>query len=39
MHFLGLDTYVGLYVRGFLKARSWLHIPLETQGSNWKSDF
>src|SRR5216684_7190459 len=31
MAFLGLDRYTGLYVRGFLKSRSWIAIPLEAQ--------
>ena len=31
MAFLGLDRYVDLYVRGFVKNRSWLSIPLEAQ--------
>jgi hypothetical protein len=28
---LGLEPYVELYVRGFLKTRSWVRIPLEEQ--------
>jgi hypothetical protein len=28
---LGLDRYVDLYVRGFVKHRSWIAIPLEAQ--------
>jgi hypothetical protein len=28
---LGLETYVNFYVRGFVRTRSWLQIPLETQ--------
>jgi hypothetical protein len=39
MDFLGLDTYVGLYVRGFVKTRSWLHIPLETQAFKLEERF
>jgi hypothetical protein len=39
MHFLGFDTYVGLYVRGFLKTRSWLLIPLETQAFKLEERF
>jgi hypothetical protein len=39
MKFIGLDTYVGLYVRGFLKTRSWLHIPLETQAFKLEERF
>ncbi len=31
MAFLGLDRYTDLYVRGFVKARSWIAIPLEAQ--------
>lgn len=31
MAFLGLDHYTDLYVRGFVKTRSWLAIPLEAQ--------
>jgi hypothetical protein len=31
MALLGLDRYVDLYVRGFVKSRSWLSIPLEAQ--------
>jgi len=31
MSLLGFDRYVNLYVRGFVKTRSWLAIPLETQ--------
>jgi hypothetical protein len=29
--FLGLDRYTDLYVRGFVKSRSWIAIPLEAQ--------
>jgi hypothetical protein len=29
--FLGLDRYADLYLRGFVKSRSWIAIPLETQ--------
>jgi hypothetical protein len=39
MNFLGLDAYVALYVRGFLKSRSWLHIPLETQAFKLEERF
>jgi hypothetical protein len=28
---LGLDRYTSLYVRGFVKTRSWIAIPLEAQ--------
>jgi hypothetical protein len=31
MAFLGLDRYTELYVRGFVKFRSWIAIPLEAQ--------
>jgi hypothetical protein len=31
MAVLGFDRYTELYVRGFVKTRSWLAIPLETQ--------
>jgi hypothetical protein len=31
MALLGFDRYTELYVRGFVKTRSWLAIPLETQ--------
>ena len=31
MAFLGLNRYTELYVRGFVKARSWIAIPLEAQ--------
>ena len=31
MAVLGLDRYTDLYVRGFVKARSWIAIPLEAQ--------
>src|SRR5712692_2728854 len=31
MAFLGLDRYTDFYVRGFLKSRSWIAIPLEAQ--------
>ena len=39
MAFLGLDTYIGLYVRGFLTTHSWLHIPLETQAFKLEERF
>ncbi len=39
MDFLGLDVYVGLYVRGFLKTRSWLLIPLEMQAFKLEERF
>jgi hypothetical protein len=28
---LGMDRYTDLYVRGFVKSRSWIAIPLEAQ--------
>jgi len=31
MALLGFDRYTDLYVRGFVKTRSWIAIPLETQ--------
>ncbi len=31
MAFFGLDRYTDLYVRGFVKFRSWIAIPLEAQ--------
>ncbi len=31
MAFLGLDRYTDFYVRGFVKSRSWIAIPLEAQ--------
>lgn len=31
MALLGLDRYTELYVRGFVKVRSWIAIPLEAQ--------
>jgi hypothetical protein len=31
MAILGFDKYTELYVRGFVKTRSWIAIPLETQ--------
>ena len=31
MAILGLDRYTDLYVRGFVKCRSWIAIPLEAQ--------
>lgn len=36
---LGLEQYVGLYVRGFLKTRSWITIPLEAQVFNLEARF
>jgi hypothetical protein len=31
MVLLGMDRYADLYVRGFVKSRSWIAIPLEAQ--------
>jgi len=31
MAMLGFDRYIELYVRGFVKTRSWIAIPLEAQ--------
>jgi len=31
MALLGMDRYTELYVRGFVKTRSWMAIPLEAQ--------
>jgi hypothetical protein len=31
MALLGMDRYTDLYVRGFVKSRSWMAIPLEAQ--------
>jgi len=39
MAYLGLEMYTGLYVRGFLKTRSWLQIPLETQAFKLEERF
>jgi len=36
---LALESYVGLYVRGFLKTRSWTHIPLEEQAYKLEERF
>ena len=36
---LGLETYVGFYLRGFLKARSWINIPLEAQAFQLEARF
>ena len=36
---LGLEHYTGFYVRGFLKARSWLRIPLEEQAFKLEERF
>lgn len=39
MAFLELDKYVGFYLRGFLKSRSWIHIPLEAQAFQLEARF
>jgi hypothetical protein len=36
---LGLDTYASFYLRGFLKTRSWITIPLEAQAFQLESRF
>lgn len=36
---LGLETYVGFYLRGFLKTRSWINIPLEAQAFQLEARF
>jgi hypothetical protein len=36
---LGLEPYVGLYVGGFLKTRSWITIPLEAQAFSLEARF
>jgi hypothetical protein len=36
---LGLDTYVSFYLRGFLKTRSWITIPLEAQAFQLEARF
>lgn len=37
--FLGLERYAGLYLRGFLKTRSWVRIPLEEQAFKLEERF
>ena len=39
MAFLELDNYVNLYLRGFLKTRSWINIPLEVQAFQLEARF
>jgi len=39
MSFLNLDRYVGFYLRGFLKMRSWINIPLEAQAFQLEARF
>jgi len=36
---LGLETYVSFYLRGFLKTRSWINIPLEAQAFQLEARF
>jgi hypothetical protein len=36
---LGLEAYAGLYLRGFLRTRSWLSIPLEQQAFKLEERF
>jgi len=36
---LGLETYVSFYLRGFLKTRSWITIPLEAQAFQLEACF
>ena len=36
---LGLENYTGLYLRGFLKTRSWINIPLEAQSFQLEARF
>jgi len=37
--YLGLEKYARLYLRGFLKTRSWLRIPLEEQAFKLEERF
>jgi len=39
MALLGLDHYTDLYVRGFVKSRSWIAIPLEAQAHQLDTRF
>ena len=39
MAFLELDKYVAFYLRGFLKTRSWINIPLEAQAFQLEARF
>jgi hypothetical protein len=39
MAFLELEKYVGFYLRGFLKTRSWTNIPLEAQAFQLEARF
>ena len=36
---LGLENYAGLYLRGFLKTRAWINIPLEAQAFQLEARF
>jgi len=36
---LGMEAYVGFYLRGFLKTRSWTSIPLEAQAFQLEARF
>ncbi len=36
---LGLEDYAGFYLRGFLKTRSWINIPLEAQAFQLEARF
>jgi hypothetical protein len=36
---LGLENYAGFYLRGFLKTRSWINIPLEAQAFQLEARF
>jgi hypothetical protein len=39
MAFLGFDRYTDLYLRGFVRTRSWVAIPLEAQAYQLDSRF
>jgi hypothetical protein len=39
MALLGFEPYVELYVRGFVKTRSWINIPLEAQAFKLEERF
>ena len=36
---LGVENYAGFYLRGFLKTRSWITIPLEVQAYQLEARF
>jgi hypothetical protein len=36
---LGIERYLGLYIRGFLKHRTWVRIPLEVQAFKLEERF